>query len=451
MNDERSFERLFADRMRAEHGSTQLPEAFYEDFRQRASHQRQRPRWLALIKEPPMRISSTLAVGSPMARVAAIVVATLLLALTVAGAGIAGSRLLAADGTLVVDPNDPGAYPTISDAVAAAVDGDTILVRPGTYLESVAITTDIPLRGDGARGAVVVEFAVDGPTHPWAEDGGLFAYGVFLDGSEARVENLTIRGPAEGGAFVIDGGAPVVEGVDIVLATPTDEWYYKRSAFRIQGGSSPVIRESTWDAYTRISGEDTSGRFEGNTMTAHIIAIGASGAKAVIVGNTFLDGASILFAEFGSSAIVEDNDIDGSLGGYAGADTIIRNNRIREGYQAGPGERGSAIQLTGSGTAIVEGNEILDSQYGIDVTGFGGTPRISGNTIRGSEFAAIVVDNGTAPTIDGNTIEKNATGIEVLGASIPVMTGNTLCENGTDLTVPDGSALTLDGNTVCLT
>ncbi len=45
-----------------------------------------------------MRISSTLAVGSPTARVAAILVATLLIVLSVAGAGVAGARLMAADG-----------------------------------------------------------------------------------------------------------------------------------------------------------------------------------------------------------------------------------------------------------------------------------------------------------------------------------------------------------------
>jgi pectin methylesterase-like acyl-CoA thioesterase len=90
-----------------------------------------------------MRISSNVAIGSPMARVAAIMVATLLLALTVAGAGIAGSRLLAADGTIVVAQDGSGTYATITEAVAAANDGDTVLVKPGTYVEAVTIAKDI--------------------------------------------------------------------------------------------------------------------------------------------------------------------------------------------------------------------------------------------------------------------------------------------------------------------
>jgi hypothetical protein len=92
MNDRRSFERLFADRMNAEPGSPRLPDAFYDDFRHRAGEMRQRPRWLAIIKEPPMRHTSRVVVGSPTARVAALTAATLLLGLVATGAFVAGAQ-----------------------------------------------------------------------------------------------------------------------------------------------------------------------------------------------------------------------------------------------------------------------------------------------------------------------------------------------------------------------
>ena len=44
-----------------------------------------------------------------------------------------------------------GDFATIGEAVAAARDGDTILVAPGTYDESVTVTKDITIRGDGDR------------------------------------------------------------------------------------------------------------------------------------------------------------------------------------------------------------------------------------------------------------------------------------------------------------
>ncbi len=134
--------------------------------------------------------------------------------------------------------------------------------------------------------------------------------------------------------------------------------------------------------------------------------------------------------EPGSSGIVEDNDIVGCIVGDTGDDTIIRRNRIRGGGEPGDSRPGSAIGITGSGSAaIVEGNEISDSPNGIDVSGSGAKPRITGNIITGSSTAAILVDLGAAPTIDGNTIERNATGIEVRGVTTtPVITGNTFCE-----------------------
>ena len=401
-----------------------------------------------------MRISSRVAVGSPTARLAAIMAATLLLAAMATGAVVAGASLVAGPGAIVVAQDGSGTHETITEAVAAASEGDTVLVRPGTYTESIAIDKDITVRGDGDRSAIVLEFSADGPTHVWAETSGLFAYGILLDDSGAHVENLTVRGPAEGGAFVVDGGAPVIEGIDIVL--DGDSWggssglYNSRSAFRIQGGSSPVIRASTWDGYTRIQGGVNTPTFEGNTISNQFIAIGGGGQEPIIRGNTFVE-AGIGWQDPGSSGIVEDNDVDGWVGGYAGDDTIIRGNRIREGDLPDPGSgyRGAAIRIAGASAAVVEGNEVTDSPYGIEVTDVGAAPTIRGNTVRGSTSVAIIVMNRAAPTIDGNVLRDNATAIEVDGTSTPVMTGNTLCGNETDLLVPDGSTLTLTGDAIC--
>ena len=118
---------------------------------------RRRPRWLALLKEPPMRLSSGLVVGSPTVRISAIMAATVLLALMVAAVGVAGSRLLAADGAIVVDPSGGGDFTTITEAVGVAVDGDTILIKPGIYDESIVLTESITIRGDGDRDAIIVE------------------------------------------------------------------------------------------------------------------------------------------------------------------------------------------------------------------------------------------------------------------------------------------------------
>ena len=92
MSEERSFERFVADNVASAPGSVRMPDSFYDDIHAFASRTRQRPEWLALIKEPPMRHASRVVVGSPTARVAALVVATLLLGVLSVGALVAGAQ-----------------------------------------------------------------------------------------------------------------------------------------------------------------------------------------------------------------------------------------------------------------------------------------------------------------------------------------------------------------------
>jgi parallel beta-helix repeat protein len=461
MNTDPTFERLVVSALERA-APTREPDGLLDSILTTVDHTRTRPRWFALIKEPPMRISPAVAVGSPTLRFVTLLIFTLLLAILATGAVVAGASLLPGT-TIVVAQDDSGTVRTITEAVAMAQDGDTVLVKPGTYHESITITKDITLRGDGDRGAVVLEFAdtdeakwpVDlAPTYSEIE---LNSYGIALDHTDAHLENITVRGryiaaPGEIpiGAVIIDGGAPIIDKIDVGLdAEPYfDGGWNSRSAFQITGGSSPVIRGSSWDGFTRIVGPTASTpTFEGNRITAQRISVWAGG-PVTMRKNTLLDGATVLLNDLGG--IVEDNDIDGSISAGAGDGTIIRGNTIRGGGEPADGRPGSAIGITGSGTAIVEGNEIIDSPYGIDISGSGATPQVSRNTIRGSVTMAILVDRAAAPTISGNTIEGNGTGISVAGVTTtPVVTGNSFCDNQTDLRVPEGSTLTLDGNTIC--
>lgn len=455
MTDQRTIERR-TTALLSEVAPARAPDRLYADVLTSIGRTRQRARWLAYLKEPPMRISSRLAVGSPTFRLASLMTLTLLLTVLATGAVVTGASLLPG-AVIVVAQDGMGTVRTITEAVAMARDGDTVLVKPGTYLESIVITEDISLRGDGDKAAVIIEFAAAGPTHPVDEEQGAFAYGILLADSKAHVVNLTLHGRPDGAggralsAVVVDGGAPVLEHLDVILDDdpfPNYPWHM-RSAFQITGGSTAVVRTTSWDGFTRIVGLANSPTFEGNTMSAQRMSIWGAGHRVTISGNSFLDGAGILWTDPGSSGTVVDNDIVGWIGGFAGDGTIIRGNRIRDGGEPRDGRPASAIEIN-TADAIVEGNEITDSPYGIDVWGSGAKAQISGNTIRGSSVAAILVDLGAAPTIEGNVIEGNATGVQVNGATTtPVLRGNTLCGNGTDLTVPEGSTLTLDGNTIC--
>ena len=95
---------------------------------------------------------------------------------------------------------------TITEAVTAATDGDTILVRPGTYDEAVLVTTDVTIRGDGDRADVVIERTGELPVSEWGDPA--LPYALRLEQSDASVENLTLRGEAS--RISIVGGSPTL-------------------------------------------------------------------------------------------------------------------------------------------------------------------------------------------------------------------------------------------------
>lgn len=74
--------------------STREPDGLLDSVLLAVGRTRTRPRWLALIKEPPMRIHSRVAVGSPTVRLAYLFLLTLLLTIIATGAVVAGASLM---------------------------------------------------------------------------------------------------------------------------------------------------------------------------------------------------------------------------------------------------------------------------------------------------------------------------------------------------------------------
>lgn len=319
MNDQYDFERIVADTVRSI-GPIAPADGTHDQILTRVRRTRQDPAWLALAKEPPMRSNSQAVVGSPTMRVAAIVVATLLLAATLAAAG--AQRLLAADSHIVVAHDGSGDHSTISAAVAAAVDGDEIVVRPGTYAESVAIDKSITLRGDGDRDSVIVAFPTDGlrlelttgsegdPSDP------LVTYsvptGFQLAADAIELSGLTISGPRPGVAIAVNEGntllsdlAITLEGTDIdesddpavdtrlgVVVAEAAEAELRQSSLdagiEAHTGSSATVEDSSLSDGGIWADPRSQLVARGNTMTDAGIA--SDGARAAIADNTLIRG-----------------------------------------------------------------------------------------------------------------------------------------------------------------
>ena len=244
MTDEQTFERCVAESVRSI-GPVSASDGAHELTLSRVRRSRQDPRWLALIKEPPMRSNSQPVVGSPTVRVMAILAATVVLALTLAAAGAGAQRLFASNGPLVVAADGSGDFATIGDAVAVADDGDTIKVRPGTYVEAVVIESDVALEGEGEREAIVIQAPDDGPSwdtrFPWI---GEKPFAIVLAGSSGSVSDLSLIG--EDSRLFVDGGDATVTRVmfDEVGTPPAGAGTAVTRALVVTGGADADVHDN---------------------------------------------------------------------------------------------------------------------------------------------------------------------------------------------------------------
>jgi parallel beta-helix repeat protein len=352
----------------------------------------------------------------------------------------------AGDGiTHVVNADGSGDFTTITDAIAAAADGDTVTVQPGTYTESVVIDKDIALRGDGPVEDIVIDLAD--------------AVLITLSDSDAEIADLTLRGDDFTQGMVVLGGAPTIRGVVFDgTGIPFNGHATCSSVPETCGGGSLAIDGGE----ARVLDSRFLG---GGEVSVH------SDANALFDGNELIDGPHLYLAEPGPDTVVRDNQISGTrsraIGLYGPGRILIEGNSIMDaggegisvGYSSAPGYEPiirdnriegttTAIDVVRGASPTVEGNTLTDNRAAIYAGGGAGT--YISNTIDGNG-QGLVVTHGSA-TLDGNEIRNNDVGLAGFGAdTIPVLTANTICDN--EVNVNLGSTmppLTDDGsNEIC--
>jgi len=440
MNENTSCERFVIEAFGREGSGRPVPAAIHDELISRAGRKRQWPAWLASIKEPPMRISNSLAVGSPTVRVVAVVAATLLLALLLAAVGVAGSRLLAADDVIVVDQAGGGDFTTIAEAVAVAEDGDTVLVKPGVYSESVTITRSIELRGEDPAETIVqagadcvfdeeADATTCEPGVPlydgfWYEPS---PYGLLLDDTDAHVRDLGFRFEGTGvSGIVVNGGAPVISGVVYDTDDAINNVY-------IHGGSAATVRDSDFNEVYLLVLERSPVTVEGSHFGVIDVNTGdvpsGSGGPATIRNNR---AAAIIFD---GSALVEGNEVsypaadgefDAVIEVQGGEGWVIRDNVVRDSTS----DFGAIAAGPPSGAGEITGNTLANNDVGMSVSN---DSLVEGNTITDGTVGIIVA--GGSPELIDNSVE----GLEGVGISIgmarPSLSDNRSCGNGTDLRI----------------
>jgi hypothetical protein len=302
-----------------------------------------------------------------------------------------------------------GSYPTVTAAVSAANNGDTIQVQAGTYPEQVSVSgRQLTLLGGFAAG-----FATRNPTDS----------PTVIDGQQGGTTvTLTNAGDSTIDGFTVTGGR----------AKPNSDGNGGGSGINVANSGAVTI------ANNLIEGNDDGQNF--NTCNCAMFGGGISvtssrgESTANIIGNEIRNNRAIRGAAMAVGVpgliegnLVENNRSGGDHGGglYLSARTmtirgnLIRNNQI--GDQAGYGWGGGAI-FYGPGKptpkALFEGNRWI----GNSAPGFGG---------------GLFIDEDAKATVVGDLFHDNACG----------QAGSALYVDGTGI-VPTGSVAKLENVTM---
>ncbi|MFN8624057.1 MAG: right-handed parallel beta-helix repeat-containing protein [Chloroflexota bacterium] len=341
-------------------------------------------------------------------------------------ATLAGSVPAPADTerTIVVAQDGSGDATTVAAGVGMARGGDTVLVRPGRYVERVEVRADIEIRGDGAREDVVVAAPEDAGRF---NDGTPVGVAFTFRGSYGSLSDLTVLGSADGRAISVeDGGAPIISNVVIRAADAGSDvamWW--------SGGANGVIRDSEVTGVLGMDGAGTAPVIEFNRLPRTCLVVRFDGQRhadqprPVIRQNRIAGcpGDALIRAEAGS-LVVEDNDLTPT--------------------------DGTGISLMGS-AGVVRRNAIHDAGIAILVANPRGAVAVTDNVVHGNVVAIGVLGDGDAVRITGNDLYDNALALNLASVTDAEIAGNTLCDNGDDMRVvpAGGDAPSLDGNVAC--
>lgn len=348
----------------------------------------------------------------------------------------------------------PGNYPTIQDAIDAAINGDTVLVAPGTYVETI----------DFKGKAITVRSSngADVTTINGNQSGSVVSFKNY-EGQNSILEGFTLRNGngsydglgRSGGAVLCFYTSPIIRnnimtynsvdnngaGVLCWIASPTVEGnvFSNNSSGNNGGGlycvtGSPVIRNNTFSGnYANQAGAsiylyESDPLIAGNTFTNNT-GIWAGGIAAfyycapTITSNTFYNN-------------VVDN-YGGAIYCWASDDSVIKNNLMYSntatGYGGGgifclecaptilcctfsgnsAGQSGGGVYCEGNGANAVIKNCILwnnSAPNGPEIGKTGCTPKVTYCDVKGgySGTGNINADPQFTSGSQGNYYIKNS-------------------------------------------
>ncbi|MER5339586.1 right-handed parallel beta-helix repeat-containing protein [Streptomyces mirabilis] len=283
---------------------------------------------------------------------------------------------------------------SIQKAVNSAHSGDTVVLSPGTYHESVRITvSNLTLRGYGARSTVIVPGKASGSC---AKAGN----GICVTGTDKKrvkgvtVSSLTLRGFAKQGLWASGTDRLTVQGV---VAEKNGQWGIAQER-SVRGAFRYNLARNNGDA----------GLFLSNTVSTEE---GARDAQGTVVSHNLLSGNRIgVTVRRLRNLTVDHNEATGNCAAvfvvgdenkpHVGALSVVRNyihanNKFCPKTPRLPFLQGSGIVLTGAEKTLVAENRVEDNV---------GTSPLSGGIVLYKSFVGAVNEHNE---IRNNLAQRN--------------------------------------------
>lgn len=363
----------------------------------------------------------------------------------------------AAPGAVVVAADGSGDYTSLAAALKAVAPNARVLVRAGTYEESVVVVAPVEVVGEGPRDGVVIV--------------GADASCLRMEGGRARVAGLTLRGEARGDAafFAVEvaGGELLLEDCDITSTTLSCVGVHGETA-------APVIRrcrvrdgaDSGLYFFDGARGSVEGCEVSGNANVGVAIT---GGADPSVIRTRVYGGRSAGVAVWqGGLGLLEGCDIYGNrmagLGVSEGGRPAVRACRIREGGNTGVyvhrdgeatledcelfGHQEAEAAVTTRGKLFLKNCRVHHGRGSGVVSGEGGGVLLQHCAVGDNAASGVRVGPGSTAALLECHVSGNA------GAGISVADGGVVKAEGSDLTgnrlgpwdVEEGASVESDRN-----
>jgi Ca2+-binding RTX toxin-like protein len=304
----------------------------------------------------------------------------------------------------------PADQPTIQAGINAAVNGDTVLVAPGTYSEAINfLGKAIIVESSGGAGATTIQASP-------------FGKAVVVGGSMATIafRGFTVRGAPEARSDSFSGAIDARNSVGVVERNVVTAHSSCYAPGIVASGSVIVRRNVIWGNHHGCTGGGLVSTVEilsGATLSDNLVVNNVGGNSAVGIDGTGISTRNVIA---GNSAVG---------GGVTLQSGVVSNNLIA-------GNKGTALFVDGfaGGVGLVSSNTIVD-RTGATATGIGVLIGLStadyavrNNIVdilaQGVPLHCIPLYSTTVPAFASNNFFAAGGSVAALGGSCDDPTGN---------------------------